>query len=216
MTYQYVKANLTLNPIWMYILLVGTILATNTSTLPPILTLFIITLSFVINQFYYDQRAYIHRFLISLPMPKKSIVQSRYISVIFIILLYVLIQWLLGFTGVEMHYAFHWEDVIAVISLQFVLIAIVIPLFYLIPSFIIAAGTIIVMMIFGLFYFVDALVSILGLEEEIIFNDLDPGLVLLVEKYIPYQPYLILVIVSIAFLYLSVKLSTYIFSLRNH
>lgn len=216
MTYQYIKANLMLNPIWMYVLMVGSVLGANTTTLPPIFILIFITLSFVINQFYYDQSIHINRFFISLPVSKKAIVQSRYVSIVLIIVLYVLVQWALKFTGVEMHYAFDWKDILAMLSLQFIIIAIVIPFFYLIPSFIITVGTIMILMFFGLFYFLDGLVAVLGWEDEIIFNDIDPGLTLLVEKYIPYYPYIIFTLIAACLLYLSAKISEYIFCLRSY
>lgn len=216
MIYQNIKANLMLSSIWMYVLVIGTVLAANATTLPPIFILIIITLSFVITQFYYDQNVHINRFFISLPVSKKVIVHCRYISIVLVIMLYIFIQWALKFTGVEMHYAFDWKDILTTLSLEFIIIAIVIPFFYLIPSFIIAVSTITILMFFGLFYFLDELIAVLGWEDEIIFNDLDPGLTLLVEKYIPYQPFLIFILIAIVLLYISMKISVYIFHLRSY
>lgn len=216
MTYQYIKANLMLNSIWTYIFGIGTVLGANSTTLPPFFILIIMTLSFVINQFYYDQNIHINRFFISLPGSKKVIVQSRYISIVLIIVLYVLVQWGLKFTGIGMHYAFDWKDIVAMIALQLIIIAIVIPFFYLIPSFVIAVGTITVFMFFGFFILLDSLIAILGWEDEIIFNDLDPGLTLLIEKYIPHYPYFIFTLIAVCLLYVSVKISGYIFRSRSY
>ncbi|MEC5423004.1 ABC-2 transporter permease [Virgibacillus sp. C22-A2] len=189
--------------------------------LPPISTYIIVLVTSIITLFYYDTRANANHFLVSLPISKSSIVKSRYQSVIIFALCILIYQWIIGHVLPPFfeasNYVYSWKEIMILASLSALIAAIVIPFFYLFRSFIIAAVCVLIIVFITTFYLLGALITVLSMEDQdmIIFNDLDPGFVLLVEKHIPVQPFLILPLVSIVILYVSIAVSTQLFSKKD-
>ncbi|WP_047981767.1 ABC-2 transporter permease [Ornithinibacillus contaminans] len=189
-------------------------------TIPPFLTSLCLSLpTAIIGSFFTDHRASINRYLKSLPLKPDSIVFSKYIFLFIIWIIIVLYQFAIGHIveailpdGI---YVFGWKEIIILLSLGLIMLAVYVPLYYLIKSFVI--GTIIVGVIYMLIFFfsLDALVKILGMQYYINFNNLDRGFVPLIEKFIPFQPYLTLPLCALILYYFSLKLSTKLFTVKE-
>ncbi|WP_164667951.1 ABC-2 transporter permease [Virgibacillus doumboii] len=187
--------------------------------LPPTFTFFIIVLSLLINIYYYDHRATINRFAVSLPISRKTIIQSRYVYFFIITNFVVLFQLVIGygltyFTSGDF-YAYVWKDIVTLVCLALIMGAIFIPLFYLFKQFLIAASTMMLIFFFMVFFSLTPLTSVLGMENYVNFNALDPGYALLIEKYIPGLPFIITGIATFFLYFLSMKLSTHIWQHKD-
>lgn len=153
--------------------------------------------------------------IISLPIILTEIVQSRYYyfsAMTVLLLLFQLAIMILNSVFLSnQNYIYSFHDIVILMCISLIIIGIITPIYYLIKSFVIAT------IVSGLFYFTITflslilLVNVLGIGDMINFNKLDPGYVLIVEKFIPFQPYLILMIASVLFYYLSMKFSEWLF-----
>lgn len=188
--------------------------------IPPIFLFTIFFLSFLITLFYYDDKSNVNRFLVSQPVSKKKVVQSRYLFLAGLAMAILLFQWMVTFyvpqvIPMSADYVYGWQDIIILYAIALVVIAVGGVLFYGIRSFLLAAGIFILLYLTCTILLLDPLVQILGMTDFIYFNDLDQGFVLLTEKYIPFQPYLVLIVAAVAFFYISMKLSAWIFTSRQ-
>lgn len=197
------------------ILLIGGYLA----SIPPTFLFFVVIISLPISLYYYSHKNNTDRFLISLPISPSTIIQSRYMftSMMTIIVLVfqviIMIASSVLFDGTE--YMYTWQDIVSLFFIACIGLAIIIFFYHLISSFILAT-TIISLLFFIAFYFtLNEVINVMHFTDVIIFNDLDPGLALIVEKYIPFQPYIILGIISLTALYISMKVSDSLYSSQD-
>ncbi|GAQ16458.1 accessory gene regulator protein C [Oceanobacillus picturae] len=154
----------------------------------------------------------------SLPVKRASIVQGRYVSILMVSIFFILYQGLCGrvlsLLFENNYYVYSWKDMLVLLCMAALIVAVGIPLYYGLTSFLMATGTLAFLYFFSIIFSLPSLTNVLGMEQEIIFNDLDPGLVLLVEKYIPFQTYVTLSLVTAILFYLSLKLSEQLFVKR--
>lgn len=216
--YQFIKQDFSVNTWGTYLSLILILPISYVLFLPSIFMFIATALTIIISMFYYDDRANVNRFLISLPISAASIIKRRYQSIILFSICVIIYQWVIGhvvtfFIGSE-HYVYGWKDIIVLICMGAIITAVTVPFFYLFRSFILSVGCIMVLLLLGSYYSLTPLVTVLEMDEVIIFNDLDPGFVMIVEEYIPYQPFLILVFASLVIFYMSMKISELLY-LRN-
>ena len=181
-------------------------------TLPPFhISLGVLLPVLFIGVFYSDHRSRINRYMVSLPVSRKSIVFSRYISMLLVWIGTVLYQLIIGnliarFVPYDV-FTFGWKEIVTLLCLGLIMLAFFVPLFFLFKSFVLPIIIIAVCYFTVFFYSLDALVNISEMENEIIFNYLDMWIVPLVESIITVQPYLILPILSVGLFYVSIALS---------
>ncbi|PAV30947.1 hypothetical protein CIL05_04325 [Virgibacillus profundi] len=208
---QLIKQDLFINTWITYLSILLFLSITYFVFLPPIFMFIATALTLIIALFYYDDRANVNKFLRSLPIQASQVVKRRYQSIMLLSICIILYQWIIGYAIISFtdldRYIYGWKDIIVCFSIGVIIIAITVPFFYLFRSFTLSVGCLMVLLMLGSYYSLTPLVTVLELEEVIIFNELDPGFVLVVEKYIPYQPFIILVLASVVIFYLSMKLS---------
>jgi len=194
-------------------------LAYSSIDMPVITVSFIFFPAIIADIFYYENKSRSNRCFVSLPLTGKTIVHARYIYFLFFFMLIVLFQWGTAYgidwiTG-EADYLYTWKIAITVFLFGLVITALTLPLFYLFKSFysaIITTG----ILIFILFYqSLDPLVTVLNMGDYIIFNHVDYGFPLLVEAYVPFCPYITLLIIALVLYYLSSKLSVVFFNRKD-
>lgn len=190
-------------------------------TIPPYFLFSIFLISLIITPFYYDDKSNINRLIVSLPISKGMIIKSRYIFFVVISLCMIVFQYILMLSVPNIfeensYYIYHWRDIIILISLTLLIISVMMPIYYWFESFILASFINIIVLMITAYFITDNLVHILQMNEEIIFNDIDPGFTLLVERYIPFQPYVTLIILSVIIFLLSMIISEKIFSRQDH
>src|SRR5699024_1975532 len=116
------------------------------------------------------------RFLISLPISNKSIVYSKYLFLYFMIVMIIFLQGItmLSTTVIgSSQYTYDWQDIIVLLCTATIILAIIIPIFHLFKSMILATGVVIVLFITGFFLVMNRIIYVMDLQDTIIFNDLD-------------------------------------------
>ncbi|RLL46746.1 hypothetical protein D8M04_05960 [Oceanobacillus piezotolerans] len=189
--------------------------------IPPTFILLLIFSSVLFGSFFYDQKATIHRTNISLPLRRTAIVMSRYVFFLLFTVIVVLLQWgvismMDAWIPTPNYYVYGFKDFITVTCLFLLLIAVFAPMYYLIRNPHITFSVYLIILFLLQFILLSLLTDVLGMTNYVSFNEIDQGFVLLVEKYIPFQPYLILVILSIGLYIVSLKISEKIFSKQSH
>src|SRR5690625_2825578 len=110
----------------------------------------------------------------------------------------------------ESHYVYNWRDIIVMFSFLSLMFAIGSPILYRLSFY---PSSIIIFFLIGLgsFIYISEIMKVLGRDDAdiILFNDMDSGLSLLAEKYIPFQPYIILIAGTFALLYVSMLLANF-------
>ena len=184
-------------------------------TLPPTFVFIICFFGFFSSVFLYDDKNNVNLFLKSLPVKVKSIVLARYLYSVLLIILILLMQ-----TGVmalfsslysETHYMYSLRDIIVLFCIGCIIIALCIPVFSKVRSAQTAMGIMLILFGVGSVIIVGALVNVLEMTESFYFNDLDPGFVMLTEKYLPFFPYVTLLIGTAILLTFSIHISTTFF-----
>lgn len=206
-----IKQHFLINSLISYLMIAGLITGAYLVAIPPTFLFIITILSLAIILFFYDDKNNVNQFMISLPIAKKTMIQSRYLYIALMSVVILLFQWLimLSFPSPPefFRYIYDWRDMIVLLSIAYLSTAICIPIYYALRSFALATGIIAILWCLGSFFMIFPIVSALGMDDMIIFNDMDAGFVLLVEKYIPIQPYAVLIIVSLLLFYISMKIS---------
>lgn len=178
------------------------------------------TLTVLIALFLYDNYYKMDRFFKSMPIQPSKIILSRYVSSLMFIVGFVLIQ-VLFMTVNTLHpysmlfYFYTWQDVIIVLCLGLILVSIVIPIFHLIKPIYLSLTFIGVLFFLGAFQTLDLLVVLTDSENFIDFNRLDTGYQLIVEQYIPGQPYVTLTFISIILVVISYFISVKTFKRKD-
>ncbi len=172
-------------------------------------------LAITVGLFYSDQREKSKLYMSSLPVNRVSIVRGRYVSILMVSICFVLYQsiWgrILSLTLENNYYVYSWKNMLVLLCIAILIEVVAIPIYYGLSSFIMATGNLAFLFFLSIIFILPPLTNVLGMEYEIIFNDLDPGFVLLVEKYIPFQPYVTVSLVTATLFYLSLKLSELLF-----
>jgi hypothetical protein len=173
--------------------------------------------SLVLSLFTYDQKNKVNRFLVGLPVGREKWVLARYLFAVAIaggiILLQGFLQWvyvmiLPGFSSV-----YDIADFLLIFCLAVIILAICFPLLYF--NYPYAMALLILLLSVGTYFTMDLLVKVLGMTDEIIFNDLDKGFGLLVETYIPFSPIPVVLCVTLVLYWISLKLSIFIFARKG-
>ncbi|MUK88968.1 hypothetical protein GMD78_11345 [Ornithinibacillus sp. L9] len=190
-------------------------------TIPPIYTsVGLILPVLIVGIFFLDHRAQMNKFIKSLPVLEKQIVQSRFLGIFLLWVSVVFYQFLvgniIGAISSTPRYIYDWIDILTVICLGLMMKALFIPIYYFFKSFT-TASTLIFILYMGILYSsFSPLIDILGMDDYILFNDLDQGIVPLVETYIPTYPFFVLALGSISIYFLSMKLSQRIFVNKDY
>lgn len=189
-------------------------------SLPP----FMISLAFILQViilsiFFLDHRAGINSFVTSLPLKRKTIMISRYISFAIVWIFTVLYQFAVGQLLENLIpyaiYTFGWKEIVVLLSLGLLIIAIYIPLFVVTRSFVIPSTLILVCFFITFLISIDALVTVSGMTTSLIFNDLDQWIIPLIEEKIVVYPYLVLPIFGLLFYGLSIAITTKAFQTKS-
>lgn len=189
-------------------------------SLPPfMMSLAIILQVIIISIFFLDHRAGINYFITSLPIRRKTIITSRYISFAIVWTFTVLYQFAVGqllddFIPFTI-YTFGWKEIVVLLSLGLLIIATYIPLFVITRSFIIPSMLILVCFFTTFLISIDALVTVSGMTTTIIFNDLDQWIIPLIEEKIVVYPYLVLPVLGLIFYCLSIAITTKAFQAKS-
>ena len=188
--------------------------------IPPVFLFTISFLSLLITLFYYDDKNKTNRFFISLPVSKKKFVRSRYVYLACLAIVLLLFQWIVALSipnslTIPSNYIYDWRDIIILYAIALVLISVGGFIFYALRSFLLAVSIFLLLYLIGTIALLDPLTNVLDMTEYIYFNEMDQGLVLLAEAYIPFQPFIVTIIVAFALFYISMKLVERIFSKRD-
>ncbi|WP_058949212.1 ABC-2 transporter permease [Oceanobacillus picturae] len=167
-----------------------------------------IMMGFLFNLFYYDHRNNVNRFIGSLPVKLQHVVLSRYVLLLVVVVGFLLYTWLVdslahnGLPYIESKTMSSIEITI-LFTLISIAISISIPIYYFVKSITTALAIQGGLLIFGTFTF-----AILTGNELITFHD---SLLLWFFDLIEIQPIVMLIIISLVFLYLSYLLSARIY-----
>lgn len=188
-------------------------------TIPPYFIFGVMIVAFIITPIYYDERNNVNHFKISLPISKGTIVKSSYWFSVCIGILLIIYQSILMlfiphiFDG--SHYVYSWQDIVVLINMTLLLSSVILPIYFMFRSFILASFMTLTLSMFAGYLLTDQLIRILNMSEVIVFNDLDPGFPLLVETFIPFQPYIVLSTFSVIIYYISMKGSEKIIAIKD-
>lgn len=183
--------------------------------IPPIFIYIVFVTTIILSYFYTDQRARSTMYIASLPVKLAAIVRGRYVSVSLISLCLLFYQWGWGVVisnlfGIGV-YVYTWKDILVLSMLAVLIVTLVTPIYYAVKSFLMATGIVLIGYFLAVFYSLKPLTDVLGMDNYVIFNELDAGFVLVVEKYVPFQPFVTLGIAVLVLLFLSIKLSERLF-----
>lgn len=187
--------------------------------IPPMYLFFITVVSIPIIIYYLNHKHKVDRYLVSFPVRKKDIIKSRYLFTISMSAFVLLFQIITMFICTKLlngtQYVYSFKDIVVLLCLTLIICAIVIPIYHIFRSFIMATTVVSILFFLSVIFTIPLLVEILGMEDMIIFNDLDPGLSMLIEEIIPYQPFLILMMISIIIFYISMTISRKLYIKRD-
>lgn len=211
-----VKRDFSLTRPYEYVVMLSMFIIAHLISLPPYFLFTVATLSTVITMFYIDYRDHVQRFFTSLPIERKNVVWSRYVTAICTLVSFLMLQvgtMLLMKNAMpdRLYFFYDWQDIIIVFCIGVLIIACTIPFFHLFKSFYVSIIFIVFIFFTVVFQIVFRLFSIMGLEDRIELYQLDEGYQLLVEKYVPGQPYVTLLVATILLFIGSYFLSLYLF-----
>ena len=187
--------------------------------MPPMFLFIVTVVSFPIIIYFFNHKYKIDRFLVSLPVHKNAIITSRYLFTVIIAVIILLYQVIMMFVITTLfngtQYVYSFNDIVVLLCLAAIIPAIAIPIYHIFHSFTMATTVVSILFFLSVIFTVPLLVEVLGMGDMIIFNDLDPGLSMLVEEIIPYQPFLILMMISIIIFYISMTISRKLYIKRD-
>lgn len=187
---------------------------------PPMFLFSITVISIPIIVYFFNYKSHANRFLVSLPVSTIAIIRSQYVFAVLlgmsILLLQRIIMTIVDVMFGTIFYIYDWRDVIILVSLALIVPAIVIPIYQLVRSFVGATVIVGVLYISGILFSLPLLVRALNMEDYINFNALDPGVHIVVEQYIPFQPYPLLLFIAIILFFVSMMLSYRLYASSDH
>jgi hypothetical protein len=189
--------------------------------LPPFfISLSLLLMVALISIFYLDKRAQINRFILSLPVSRKTIIKSRYSFFSLIWVGTVFYQYIVGRLVNRVLeseiFIYGWKEVITLLSLGFIIIAIYVPIYYYFQSFVLATTFTFILYFIGFWFSIDTLVKQSKQTTTIIFNNLDQWTVPFIENTIPILPFVVLPVFALSLYYLSMMISEKSFSIRRY
>jgi|SRR5690625_1392592 len=217
--FMLVRKDIQANHWSIYVGTVFFLLLTYLITLPPTIVYLLTSFAIIFSAFSYDDKVDANRYFLSMPIIKRNIVKSRYLYSISIMIGTLLIQFIMmlitQFVFEVDLYVYSWYDILTLIGIGFLMIAVFTPILYYFSS--------ITNAMFSIFFLVGLLTivmmgeldKVLSFTDTIIFNDIDPGFSLIVEKYFPAPSYMIFIIFSGILLYGSLLLSIYFFKRKD-
>ena len=178
-------------------------------SLPAIFMMVIGAFAVGFSTFTYDEKNKTNIAVVSMPIKKQTMVISRYLYSVGILVIILFIEWI----GTNISYSSTFEpytfiDFLMLFAVGLVLFAICYPILYFFNNSYVAMLIIFLFLIIGTFFTIDGTINIMGMTDEIIFNRHDKGLALLAKSYIPFQPYLLVLLASIVLFIASIKIST--------
>src|SRR5690625_1447000 len=187
--------------------------------MPPMFLFIVTVVSFPIIIYFFNHKYKIDRFLVSLPVHKNAIINSRYLFTVIIAVIILLFQIIMMFVITTLfngtQYVYSFNDIVVLLCLAATIPAIAIPIYHIFRSFIMATTVVSILFFLSVIFTMPLLVEVLGMEDIIIFNDLDPSLSMLIEEIIPYQPFPILMIISVILFYISMIISQKLYTMRD-
>lgn len=202
-----------------YFLIGGLIVGGHIVLFPPTFLFIVTVTSLMIAFHYYLDKNKSNQFLISLPISFKAIIHSKYIFIFIMVAFIILLQGITMliinvFVGTS-QYTYDWRDIIVLLCTATIILSIIIPIYHFFKSMILSTTIVAMIFLIGFFTVMNRIIDVMVQGETIIFNNLDPGLVLITEKYIPYEPYTILISATLLLLFISMKVSVYLFKVRD-
>lgn len=147
------------------------------------------------------------------------IIQAQYISTSIFsisIILYQLLfmQWNTLFKYNLEFYFYTWKDIIIVFCMSILLISYIIPIYHLVQSVYTFGFTLMITLFVGIIMIENSIKKLVGSMDQY-FYDLEMSYLSFVNKYVPGQPYVTLVITSLLLLIGSYFLSLYLFKKKD-
>lgn len=196
------------------------IIVITSTTLPAIFVTLISLFSLAFSLFQYDHMRKVNISLKSMPIDAKHIVWSRYLFSIMLTGIILLIQWGLQYLFVlfidNFDLVYQWQDFYVFFMLFCLLIGLLFPMMYFFKNMFSTMISISILIVIGIYYLIDTVVKTLDITDEIIFNDLDAGIKVVVNQWLPFSPYIILFVLTSILIYLSVICSIYLFKRRMY
>src|SRR5699024_9768804 len=167
-------------------------------SLPAIFMMVIGAFAVGFSTFTYDEKNKTNIDVVSMPIKKQKMVISRYLYSVGIQVISLFIEWFgrnISYSSTFESYSF--IDFLILFAVGLVLFAICYRILYFFNNSYVAMLIIFLFLIIGTFFTIDGTINIMGMTDEIVFNRHDKGLALLAKSYIPFQPYLLVLLASI-------------------
>lgn len=185
------------------------ILAIMLVQLPAIFAMVIGVFATALSSFTYDEKNKVNLSVAGMPVSKQTMVISRYLYSLSILLATLFLEWIGTIVTSNPNFEpYIFKDFLIFFAVGLVLFAVCYPILYFFNKSYMALAFIFVLIVAGSFFTIDASVHIMGMTGEIVFNRLDKGFALLAETYIPFQPYLVVLIAAIGLFIGSIKVSS--------
>lgn len=175
-------------------------------------TYFVVISTLVINLFYYDNKTKIGVFSSSLPITTLAIVKGRYVFILFLATLLLVFQWGISLLfnnfilDASSHpYIYQWEDPIIILSVVLVMIAVLVPLFYLFKSLYL---TLTIQFLLLLVFFMKIFDVVFQGQDGIYLDNQTILLPPFIREIIPFQTVPVIAVTAIVSYYLSIHLSS--------
>ncbi len=215
----FIKKDFLINKWYTYLGIAIFLFATYFVTLPPTFIFVVCFFALFFSVFSDDAKHKVHRYFVSTPVKRDVILSSRYLFSILMVLLLLLLQIgcmiVLGPLKEYNLYIYNWKDILVLFCIGCTIIAISMPIFTIFNSVEIPLGIILALFGAGNVILIIELIEVLGMDDEIIFNDLDGGFILIVEKYLPFQPYIMLGILTAIILLVSWFITRKLFNRKS-
>jgi len=155
--------------------------------------------------FYIDSQKAVNRFMVSLPLSRKSIIASRYLVIISVLVGTLLLHYLSDFLLQIIFPQLIFTEVdglmiFFLLGFLFIHLSVNLPIYYLTKSFLLAFSI-------NFYLSIMAMIVAYAIVNSIALSEFLKGL--------PVNPYLLLAFISISSLYMSYRLSVFIFSKKD-
>lgn len=167
-----------------------------------------VILGFLILLFYFDYQHHVLRSLVSMPLNRKQIVRTRYVFLYSLTIVFMLFIWLVDSIAINNLYLGNFtyltaKDIVHYFVIVTVLLAIYLPIFYLIKNFMHAVS------VFMVSHFV--IVFTYSISRGNPYITLDDKIASLIEALWNIQPFVIPLVVSLLVMFVSYLISNWFF-----
>ena len=173
----------------------------------------------ILSPFTYDEKNKTNLFLFSLPVSKRQIVVSRFVYSLLVLTAVLFIQgisWLIADSlAVFSPAPYEFHDFIVFFAIGLLIISAFYPILYFFNNSYQAMLVILILISAGTFFTMDPIIHILNMNDTIVFNGIDKGFALLIEKYIPFQPYFLLFLLSAGICICSMRCSEWMLKRKD-